>query len=373
MKKLFVFFAVLSIVALPVFAGAASVRVGENYTLAKGEVVDGNFYAAGANLTLSGDVKGDVSAVGSIITLKGNISEDVALAGGTIMIDGVVADDARLAGGTIVVSGAVGGDLALAGGTVKVIDGATVAGDMLVAGGTVIIDGDVKGDIRLTGGNVTINGAVGGSILNYAEHLILGATAVVTGNLTNYVATEAVLETGAVVKGTVSNDVVVTPRDFRSMIAAAGTMNFLMFLFAGLICYWLFKNRSKQFTAHALAHFWKELLRGLILLVAVLILAIALLISVVGFPFGIVLLLTYVIIAVLARVFAGIMLGGWINKVIFKKPDQVLTWQTVIGGNVVLLLLSFVPVIGGIISFMFTMVAFGAFWGYLYRHFWANR
>lgn len=373
MKKLIVSFAVLSVIALPVFAGAASVRGGENYTLPKSEVIDGNLYVAGANLTLSGDVKGDVLAVGGTITLKGSVAEDVAFAGGTLMIDGAVAGDVRLAGGTLVVSSQVGGDLALAGGTVRVVDGATVTGDVLVAGGTVVIDGNVTGDIRLTGGDVVINGAVGGSIFNYAERLVLGATAVVTGNLTNYVATEAVLETGAVVKGTVSNDVVIAPRDFRSMIAAAGTMNFLMFLIAGLICYWLFKNRSKQFVAHALAHFWKELLRGLILIIALPILAIALLISMVGVPFGVILLLAYVIIALLARVFAGVMLGGWINKVIFKKPDQVFTWQTVIGGNVVLLLLTFVPVIGSAVSFMFTLVAFGAFWGYLYRHFWVSR
>ncbi|MDO8664116.1 MAG: hypothetical protein Q7K44_00980, partial [Candidatus Liptonbacteria bacterium] len=62
MKKIFIALAVVSVAALPVFAGASSVRVGENYTLAKSEVIDGNFYAAGANLVFAGDVKGDISA-----------------------------------------------------------------------------------------------------------------------------------------------------------------------------------------------------------------------------------------------------------------------------------------------------------------------
>ncbi|MDO8601665.1 MAG: hypothetical protein Q7R62_00830, partial [bacterium] len=357
----------------PVFAGASSVRVGENYTLAKSEVIDGNFYAAGANLVFAGDVKGDISAVGGTITLKGAVAEDVAFAGGTLVIDGPVADDVRLAGGTLTISSVIGGDVAVAGGTVRIIAGAKIAGDLLVAGGNVVIDGEVTGDVRLTGGRVTLTGSVGGDVWNNTEQLTLNSTAVVGGNLTNRSANEAVLESGAIVNGQITNVPVAQARGLRGMIAAAGAMGFLIFLFAGLICFWLFKNRSKQLVAHALAHFGKELLRGLIILIAVPIAVIILLISIIGAPIGFIILLIYIVMLILAKIFAGIMLGGWINRVIFKKPDQIFNWQTVIGGNVVLWALRFIPVVGGAVSFVFMLVALGAFWGYIHRHFWVNR
>lgn len=373
MKKLFTGIAIFATLVMPVFANAATVHMGENYSLAEDQIIEGNFYAAGAELMLLGDVRGDISAAGANVTLKGKVTEDVALVGGAVILDGIITGDVKLAGGDVTVSGTIGGDLLVGGGTVRIMSGASIGGDLLAAGGTVVFDGEVKGNMRLTGGDVMIIGTVGGSVWNYAERLTLSATAVVEGDFTNYSGTEPILTPGATIKGQIKNESAPAVNGLRGLVAASGVMGFLMFLVFGLICFWLFKNRSKQFVSHALAHFGKELLRGLILLIALPIFCIVLLVTIIGAPIGIVGLLIYIVMMMLARVFAGIMLGGWINKVIFKKPDQAFTWQTVIGGNVVLLLLGMLPGIGGIISFMFMLVAFGAFWGYLYRHFWANR
>lgn len=373
MKKLIASLTVLSVVALPVLAGAAAVQVGQNYSQTKGEVVSGNLYAAAGNLVFAGDTKGDLVAAGGEVTLKGSVGKDLLLAGGTLTLDGVIGDDARVAGGDVTISGTIKGDLVVAGGNFHLLTGATVGGDLLVAGGTVTIDGAVAHDIRIAGGQATLNGAVGGNVMSRSEHLVLGATAVVAGDLTSTAAQEAVIDPAAVVKGKTINTLSLEQHDFRNLVQAAGVVGFVMFIVAGLVCFWLFKNRSRQLVAHALAHLGKEFLRGILLLILLPILFIALCITLVGAPIGIMGILFYVIIVMLAKVFAGIMLGGWINKVVFKKPDQVFTWQTVIGGNVVLFALRFVPVLGGLVQFIFTVVAFGAFWGYLYRHFWVNR
>ncbi len=374
MKKIITAFAVVSVMLMPVFAGAASFRAGENYNLAKDEVIDGNFYAAGANLLFAGEVKGDLVSAGGNLTLKGSVAKDILLAGGTIVLDGAVGDDARIAGGTVTISGAVKGDVAIAGGNLHLLSGSSVGGDLIIAGGSVIVDGDVAHDVHVVGGNLTLNGAVGGMVESKAEHLQLGPTAVIAGDVVNNGTSEAVVDPLAVVKGKVVNNLITTePRSFRHFIAAAGVMGFFMLLLAGLVCYWLFKNRSSQLVSHALAHFGKEFLRGILLIILLPILFIILCVTVVGAPIGIMGILFYVVMLILAKVFSGIMLGGWINRVIFKKPEQVFTLQTVIGGNVVMLLLKMVPVLGGAFSFVFTVLAFGAFWGYLYRHFWMNR
>lgn len=374
MKKLITILAVLSVIAMPVFAGAASLRAGENYNLAKSETVEGNLYAAGANVLFAGDVKGDLVSAGGTITLKGSVAKDVLFAGGTITIDGTVGDDVRIAGGTVIISGAVKGDVAVAGGNVHLLEGSSVGGDLILAGGSVVVDGAIAHDIRSVGGNLLVNGAVGGMIESKSERLDIGASAVVAGDVVNKGMRGAVIDPAAVVKGKVVNELVVSePRSFKHMVATLGVMGFLMLLIAGLLCYWLFRNRSSQLVAHALAHFGGEFLRGILLLILLPVIFVILCVTLLGLPIGIMGLLFYVVVLMLAKVFSGIMLGGWINRVVFKKPEQVFTLQTVIGGSVVMLLLQLVPVLGGALSFIFTVLAFGAFWGYLYRHFWVNR
>jgi len=369
MKKLLVLFAAVFFAALPAFAGAATLHAGEHYILAGEDGTSGDLYNAGSDALIEGVVQGDATLAGGTIVITGSVTQDVLAAGGTIKLGGKVTDDARLLGGDITISGSVAGDIAVVGGTVRVFPSAVIGGDLFAFGGTLIIEGQVSGDVRVIGGDVTINGSVGGSVVSYADRLTLGASAVVEGDLTNKSEQQPVLEAGAIVKGEMINEPApVQPRTLRSILAAAGAMGFLMFLFAGLLCFWFAKNKSSQFVAHSLAHFGKELLRGLILLIALPIAAVLLLVSLIGAPLGIILLLLCVLMFMLAKVFAGIMLGGWINRVIFKKPDQVFTWQTIIGGNVILMLLRLVPVVGHIIGTIFMLVAFGAFWGYAHRH-----
>lgn len=374
MKKLLVFFAAGSLLVVPVFAGAATLKAGENYTLAKGETIEGNFYAAGSNLTFTGNVKGDVSAAGGTLTLKGDVSDDVLFAGGTIIIDGSVSGDVRVVGGNVIVSGNIGGDLAVVAGTTRVNSGVIIGGDVLLAGGSVIFEAEVMGDVRLAGDVANFDGVVHGNLISDTERLTLGSKAIIEGDVINHSIKEVVLVEGAVIKGKLLNEPALgRGQGVRGMVAAVGVVGFFAFLLAGFVCFWLFRNRSTQLVAHALAHFGKEFLRGIICLIAIPIFALLLCITLVGAPIGIIGLLVYVGVIILAKVFAGVMLGGWINKVVFKKPDQIFTWQTVIGGNVILLVLQFVPILGGAVSFIFTLVAFGAFWGYIHRHFWVKR
>lgn len=375
MRTLYAFLASLvGLVVLTTSTFAAEVRSGERYVLPADEVVADDMYAAGSELMLLGTLAGDITTAGGSVHLKGAAQEDALFAGGTIIIDGSVADDLRAAGGDITISGSVNGDVVVAGGTIRINPTAVIGGDLILAGGEAFVDGDIMGTVRIAGGKATISGSVGGDVWNYTDLLTLTSGATVGGDLTNRSVHKAVIEEGATVSGSVIDDpAFVQPRDFKGMLAAGNTIGFFIVLFSGLLCYWLFKNRSSQFISHALAHFWKEALRGLLLIIILPLCSLALIISALGMPVGFAVLLVFILVIILAKVFAGMMLGGWINRVVFKKPDQVFTLQTIIGGNVVMLLLGFVPVVGGIVELLFFLVGFGAFWGYLHRHFWKNR
>ncbi len=373
MKKTLLVGVILSVVLVPVLASAASVQMGERYVLAEAENIAGNFYVAGSELNFDGEIAGDLYAAGEKVYVRGGVSEDVALAGGEIEVNGTVGDDVRMVGGTLTVRGAIAGDLVVAGGTLRVLSKARIGGDVIMAGGTMLLEGEVVGDVRLVGGEATLGGVVGGDVISSVEQLRLTTSAIIVGDLTNRSQYEAELASGAIVHGNITNEPSPYTQSVRGMLASAGATSFLMFLFAGLICLWLFKNRSAQLVAHALANFGKEVLRGVVVLVAVPVIALALFFTIIGIPVSVALMLFYVVLLIIARIFAGIMLGGWINRVVFKKPDQVFNWQTVIGGNVVLFALSFAPFFGSLIAFVFMLVALGAFWGYVHRHFWVRR
>src|SRR3989344_5171582 len=101
MKKVFVFGALLAVlVAVPSLAYGGTFRGGQNYYLNSGETVNGNLYAAGADVSIVGSVNGDLFAAGSNLFLSGPVGEDLAAAAGSInIIGGHVPGGMRLGGG----------------------------------------------------------------------------------------------------------------------------------------------------------------------------------------------------------------------------------------------------------------------------------
>ena len=150
-------------------------------------------------------------------------------------------------------------------------------------------------------------------------------------------------------------------------------IGFFAILGSGLFIFWRFRRAAVSLITHAFAHFGTELLRGLILFFILPIILTIVSISIIGLPLGIVGALLYLIVLITAKVFAGILLGGWLNRVFFKRPHEVFTLQTIVAGNVVLFALTLVPVIGGLVNAVFILVAFGALWGYLYQHLWMKK
>ena len=69
----------------------------------------------------------------------------------------------------------------------------------------------------------------------------------------------------------------------------------------------------------------------------------------------------------LSSVFAGIILGTWLIKVLTKRQEYVIDWKAIVVGVIVIKLLALIPFVGWLPKFIFFLIGLGALVKWLYR------
>jgi hypothetical protein len=133
----------------------------ENTYIAGGTVdvladIDRDLVVAGGTVNVRQRVKADVLVAGGSVSLTGRVGDDVRAAGGTVTIGGDVGGDVVAAGGTVTLApeAVVGGRTWLAGG--KVAMAGRIARELRVAAADVSISGEVHGDVRIAARTIEI-------------------------------------------------------------------------------------------------------------------------------------------------------------------------------------------------------------------------
>lgn len=138
-------------------------RVGDTVTVAAGETVAGNLYLFAGTVQVDGTVDGDLTAFAGQITVNGSVTGDLLVAGGSVSVNGDVTGDVRTAGGQVSLNGAIGEDLLVSGGQVTLAGGGAVAGDVIASGGTLSLNGTVEGNVEGSAGTYSRTGTIGGT------------------------------------------------------------------------------------------------------------------------------------------------------------------------------------------------------------------
>lgn len=353
--------ATLLLVLAPVFSTeAAMFKAGDEYALRSDELISEDLYVGAGAATIGGNVLGDLVIGGGATTLTGNVSQDVYAVGGSIQILGDVSDDVRGAGGQVVIGGTIGGDLVFAGGFIHILPTATINGDVIVAGGAIVLEGSVLGDFTIRGGDVSIRGEVhGDSDIRVSESLKVHDGAVLAGNLDYTSKEEAEISDGATIIGAVTFSEKVSPlgKIFAVNKYILISIKGLLILAAALFLALFFKRASLSVVEEGISNTGRSFLRGLIVLIVMPITAVLLFVSIIGFIPGILVLLSYFVMLILAQVFAGITLGALLSK-LFKKEVST-GWNFVVLGVVILSLLSLIPVVGWVAVLFLFLISLG--------------
>lgn len=367
-----VFLQLAFLLVFPVAVQGADLRVGRRVVIPAGETLSGNVYSAGGEVVVSGDLTGDLVCAGGDVFVTGHVSDDVVVAGGDLHLTGDVGRDVRVVAGRVSLSGQIGGDVLITGGQVRLLPDATIGGDVVVAAGEVVIESAIRGAVRVAAGDITLNGAVAGPVRVRARSLVIGQQARLGGELTYWAPREAVIDPAAKINGPTTFYLIAGVEQGwleRALLRIGITfllVAFLMTLVAGLFSVLVFPGISQDLVRRTFQNFGGGLLRGFVLFFVLPAALFLVTLTVVGLPIALVAGLVHVTFGIISAVYAGIALGSLLWKTVTKREEYEVTWKTVLVGVPAMAFLSFVPVLGLLVSAAFFLTVFGV----LYQGFW---
>ena len=222
-------------------------------------------------------------------------------------------------------------------------------GDVVVLDGDVTVRGTVNGDVIVIDGDITIRGTVTGDVVAVAGLATLGQRGNVEGDLI-YGDKEPVRTSGSQVGG----DVEKIDLGDASLIGAIGFfIGFVVSMFLLGLVLILLAPRAAEAVARTART--KPLISagvGLLGIILIPLIAVAALITIVGIPLGIVLLLLIVPLLAISYVTAALVLG----RLILKKSK----FLAFLIGLIILGLLTLIPIAGGLICLLAIVFGLGA-------------
>ena len=366
-KKLFVTLPILLLLFLAPSASAKDKDVRETKVVAlpAGEVVDGDYFAFGDVVEVSGTVNGDVYAFGGQVLVDGKVNGDLITAGGTVTISGNISQDLRVGGGQITISGEIGRNVTVGGGNVEFTNGASVRGSVLAGAGNLTLAAPVGSSVKVGAGNLSISNKIDGDVEAGVGGLRLTSKAQIKGNLTYWSDQKALIDKNALVSGEITKRA--TPEiarpSPRGIFGGFGAFNiistiigFVSTFILGLIFIKFFPKFSAATVSTLSKKPWVSLGIGLLAVVVTPIVFIILLITVVGIPIAFILIALYLISLYLARIFVIFWVGTTLLSRTGRKPHAV--WAFILG-LVAYYVLTLIPIVGCIITALVILFGLG--------------
>ncbi len=328
----------------------------------------GNAYAAGASIVLTAPVAGDLSAFGGSIIAAAPVAGDELLVAGSIRSRAPVAGDLRIMGGSVVIEEPIAGDLVALG--FSVYDSGRAAGSVFIAAAETTLTKGASGPVTIYGNTISLSGDFGGNVrIVSSGHLALAASTTIRGTLSYEAPEPATIPASATIIGGIKyRNASYLPDAGTSRLLSVVSIGFFLFarilgalILAGLLA-GLFPKLAEEIVERAYTQRPRSILLtmllGFAILVATPVLFIVLMLTFVGIGLALLLLVLYSLLAFLALLYAGILLGSAFARR-FRGREEVL-WHDGVFGMLALSLIALLPVIGPLILYVLTIFSAGA-------------
>lgn len=317
---------------------------GNQVTVPRSQVIDGDYFAFGETVEISGTINGDLYA-----------------AGGQVVIDGRVNGDVLAAGGQVTIVGNIGRNLTVAGGNVEIASTAVVKGGLVAAGGSVDVAAPLGGSARIAAGTLTLANRLGGDVDAAVGTLRIASRAEVQGNVNYWSRREAVVSEGARIDGKIVRNV---PPE-RPRLFPAAFFAWLVFLSINFVCTLIlgllsarFLPRYHQSVIDTLREKpWASLGIGFIAAVVLPFACALLFATVVAIPLALILVAAFFILLYWSRIYAIARIGESI--VARLRPATNRTWAFVLG-LFVYYILAIIPFVGLLVIALVILFGLGA-------------
>jgi cytoskeletal protein CcmA (bactofilin family) len=334
-----------STLALPFWTAASMFRTDQEVTIGAGEPVDEDLYVVADTFTLDGRADRDVFVAARVITINGRIIGSLNAAGGDIDLLGTVGRSVRVLSGSTTITGDVTGDLMIFGGTTVVEPGAEITGDIHVYGGTLDMRGTVRGDISGSVNSVTVSGNVGGDVRATVDRLAVKQDATVDGSLVYTSRSTASIDGDASVAGAIDRQSV-APWGTGSGIQAkffSPLVRMVWLLATGALIIAVAPRLSSALNRN-LRRPLQAALVGVLGLVLIPIVAVVLMVTVIGLPASILLMVGYVVALYLSQYVVGQRIGSLILPRRWNDGSRGYLLLSMTIGVILLSAVRFVPV-----------------------------
>lgn len=320
-------------------------RSGGTITVSAGETVPHDLYIWGGTVRIDGRIEGDLFVAGGTVNVTGPVAGDLFAAGGEVTISGTIAGDLRVAGGTVTVSGPVSEDLLAGAGQFTLSSTARVGQDLIF--GT---------------GQTTLNGTVGGGVL---------------GSTGNYIK-------GGSIAGREEVHVQQPPEERRPNLGQRfldQVRRYLTIVLFGALLLWLAPRATQSAATLARERPLPSFGVGILTVVGLVIVLIALLLAaiIVAIPLGILGFGRLVLTALLGALLSGSVLififllavffvanaivGLTIGRLLLGRTGIARSergWEALLAGVLLIVILTAIPVIGGILNVISVLLGLGA-------------
>jgi cytoskeletal protein CcmA (bactofilin family) len=237
-----------------------------------------------------------------------------------------------------------------------VVPAGQTAGDVIVVDGPVRIAGHATGDVVSVSGPVRVTGRVDGDVIAVSDRAVLGPAARVGGDL-RYGDERPVVARGARVGGTITNE------DWSGAANGWGWVSSLGWwlavsvstLIVGALLVWLAPGALRATDRAMREHLGATLGWGVAIAIGAPLLAILALVTLVGIPFGVALLLAAVPVLLVAYATTAWIVG---RRVLRNRSAS--SWTALLAGWAVLRVLALIPVAGALVGLVATVVGLGA-------------
>lgn len=356
----------------------------ESIYVAKEEVIGSNFFAAGSSITIDGKVQGDIICAGRSVIINGFVDGDVICAGQSITINGEVRGSVRAAGSSVTINGKVARNVSVAGSDIHLGSKAEIGWDMLFAGAFTEIRGVVKRDLDGAGSMITIGNNVGRNVNLYSgdghqnsdknqkpdnQNITIAKGAIINGNLSYTSSQEAVIEEGAVIKGSNDRHDFVMHRSNKNSALAGYIWWKIIVLFAallvGLILVSWLKRPIQEISQKIFVKPYATFGYGILFVIVTPIICILLLFTLIGVPLALIIGSIWLILLYLGKIITAIVVGNEImkrRKSLETRKNSLMVSMVV--GIIVSYIVFSIPIIGGFLAFVATIFGVGVVWLY---------
>ncbi|GAA4272808.1 hypothetical protein U6A24_05960 [Aquimarina gracilis] len=341
-------------------------------------------YLSGSKVKVNAKIDGDVVTAGGNIIINDSISQDLIAAGGEIIINGFIADDIRTAGGDLTIDSKIGDDLVAAGGQIVITDETIVHGNLISCAGQLDIDGEIKGLAKVCGGNITLNGKIsktasfyGGTVtINgeirgpakiVAETIKIGDNAKFYSDVEYWAEDRDVDFKNSLVEASAIFNENLERKGHRfswGLFGAAALSFWIFYILSAFLILLLFNALFKNWFSEAVTNLnkdiWKSLGYGIGYLIGIPLLILITFMLIIGIPVGLFLTVLYLFSLLFGHLVVALLMTHYLNK---RNKQSWSFWTIVflaVAIAVVIRLITFMPLLGGIVSFLIIAISYGA-------------